>query len=234
MAEPTTAPIKHPDRFFIDGSWAAPSSAAKIDVINSATEELFVRVAEAQTADVERAVAAARQAFDRGPWPRMKHAERAKYLRAIAKRDGQAHRRPRADLDRESGVIHGIAKGGSIGDRQHLRLLRGPRRHVPVRGAAPARARQRQRRPDRARAGRRRRRDHPLERARLADRLQVRARAARGLHGDPQGVARSPRRRRTCSRKSARRSACPRACSTCSRPIARCRSCSCATPASTR
>ena len=102
MAEPTTAPIKHPDRFFIDGGWAAPSSSAKINVINSGTEELFARVAEAQEADVDRAVAAARQAFDRGPWPRMKHAERAKYLRAIAKRDRQAHRRSRADLDRPS------------------------------------------------------------------------------------------------------------------------------------
>ena len=83
-AAPNPAPIKHPDRFFIDGRWADPSSAAKIDVIDSGTEEVFARVAEAQQADVNRAVAAARQAFDRGPWPRMKHAERAKYLRVIA------------------------------------------------------------------------------------------------------------------------------------------------------
>jgi len=110
-----SAPIKHPDRFFIDGSWAAPSSTAKIDVINSGTEELFVRVAEAQAADVDRAVAAARTAFDRGPWPRMKHAERAKYLRAIARELGS-----RADdlaqiWTTESGVVHAIAKGGSLG-----------------------------------------------------------------------------------------------------------------------
>jgi acyl-CoA reductase-like NAD-dependent aldehyde dehydrogenase len=111
----SAAPIEHPDRFFIDGSWAAPSSATKIDVINSATEELFVRVAEAQQPDVDRAVAAARQAFDRGPWPRLKHAERAAYLRAIARELGA-----RADdlaqiWTTESGVIHGIAKGGSLG-----------------------------------------------------------------------------------------------------------------------
>ena len=100
MTEPAaSAPIKHPDRFFIDGSWAAPSSTAKIDVINSATEELFVSVAEAQAADVERAVAAARKAFDRGPWPRMRHAERAKYLRAIARELDAARRRSGADLD---------------------------------------------------------------------------------------------------------------------------------------
>src|SRR5262245_63859939 len=116
MTEPaTTAPLKHPDRFFIDGSWAAPSSASKIDVINSGTEELFARVAEAQQPDVNSAVAAARKAFDRGPWPRMKHAERAQYLRAIALELGK-----RADdlaqiWTSESGVIHLIAKGGSMG-----------------------------------------------------------------------------------------------------------------------
>ena len=77
------APFKHPDRFFIGGEWVAPSSSAKIDVINSGTEELFVQVAEAQVADVDRAVASAREAFDNGPWTRMTPAERAPYLRAI-------------------------------------------------------------------------------------------------------------------------------------------------------
>ena len=115
MAEPTTAPIKHPERFFIDGSWVAPSSAAKIDVINSATEELFTRVAEAQAADVDRAVAAARKAFDRGPWPRMRHAERAQYLRAIASEIDKRTDDLAQIWTTESGVIHGIAKGGSLG-----------------------------------------------------------------------------------------------------------------------
>ena len=113
MAEPTTAPIKHPDRFFIDGSWAAASSAAKIDVVSSSTEELFARIAEAQAPDVERAVAAARKAFDRGPWPRMKHAERAKYLRAIAQELAKRTDDLAQIWTTESGVVHGIAKGGS-------------------------------------------------------------------------------------------------------------------------
>jgi acyl-CoA reductase-like NAD-dependent aldehyde dehydrogenase len=116
MAEPTTAaPIKHPDRFFIDGAWATPSSTAKIDVINSATEELFTQVAEAQAPDVERAVAAARQAFDRGPWPRLSHAERAQYLRAIGSEIDKRTDALAQIWTTESGVIHGIAKGGSAG-----------------------------------------------------------------------------------------------------------------------
>ncbi|SFF82848.1 Acyl-CoA reductase [Novosphingobium sp. CF614] len=79
-----TAPIAHPDRFFVGGEWIAPSTAKTIDVLNSGTENLFVKVAEAQEKDVERTVAAAREAFDNGPWPRLTHAERADYLRALA------------------------------------------------------------------------------------------------------------------------------------------------------
>ena len=41
MARTATAPVNHPDRFFIGGEWVAPSSDATIDVIDSGTEELF-------------------------------------------------------------------------------------------------------------------------------------------------------------------------------------------------
>ena len=50
---------------------------------DSGTEELFFSVTEAQAADISRAVEAAREAFDSGPWPRLTHAERAGILRAI-------------------------------------------------------------------------------------------------------------------------------------------------------
>ncbi len=79
----TQAPIRSPDRFFIGGQWVIPSSDAKIDIIAPATEEVYFSVAEAKEADVNRAVSAAREAFDRGPWPRMSPHERAVYLRAI-------------------------------------------------------------------------------------------------------------------------------------------------------
>ena len=109
----STAPIKHPDRFFINGEWSPSSSSAKIDVINCATEERFVSVAEAQEADVNAAVAAARKAFDRGPWPRMSHAERGSYLKAIA-RELSARADDLAQIwTTESGVTQGIAKYGS-------------------------------------------------------------------------------------------------------------------------
>src|SRR5580698_1380522 len=62
-----------------------------------------------------RAVGAARQAFDEGPWPRLSHEQRAEYLRAIATElEGRTE-----DLGqiwpRESGVLHVVAKGSVAG-----------------------------------------------------------------------------------------------------------------------
>jgi aldehyde dehydrogenase (NAD+) len=108
--EKTAAPIRHADRFFIGGSWVKPSSGDLIDVIDSSTEELYFSVAEAQEADMARAVDAAREAFDRGPWPRLTHAQRAEYLRAI----GEGLRGKADEVGqlwpRESGALHIIAQ----------------------------------------------------------------------------------------------------------------------------
>ncbi|MCU1353158.1 MAG: aldehyde dehydrogenase, partial [Acidimicrobiales bacterium] len=68
------------DRLFIGGDWVAPAGADTIDVVNPYSEEVFGRVPEATVADVDRAVAAAREAFDHGPWPRMSAAERGEIL----------------------------------------------------------------------------------------------------------------------------------------------------------
>ena len=76
--------LAHPERFFIGGAWVEPASRAKFNIISSSTEEVVATVAEASERDVGRAVAAARTAFDEGPWPRLSHSERAGYLRAIA------------------------------------------------------------------------------------------------------------------------------------------------------
>ena len=52
------------DSLFIGGEWVPPSSAARIDVTSSSTEERIGSVPEAAEADVDAAVAAARRAFD--------------------------------------------------------------------------------------------------------------------------------------------------------------------------
>lgn len=106
----TDSHIKHPDKLFIDGKWMDPLGSSTFDVINSATGELFVTVAEAQQEDVQKAVAAARTAFDEGPWPRMSHVDRAKFLRVIAAElDKRAEQHARI-WTTESGVLHKISK----------------------------------------------------------------------------------------------------------------------------
>src|SRR5436190_12009715 len=68
------------DKLFIGGQWVAPAGSATIEVRSPATLELVGSVPEAVEADVDAAVAAARAAFDSGPWPRSTPAERAAVL----------------------------------------------------------------------------------------------------------------------------------------------------------
>ncbi|MFI5045742.1 MAG: aldehyde dehydrogenase family protein [Acidimicrobiia bacterium] len=69
---------------FIDGKWDKGEAGGKqIEVLNPATEEVVGLVPEASAKDAARAIEAARRAFDEGPWPWMKPAERAGYVRTI-------------------------------------------------------------------------------------------------------------------------------------------------------
>ena len=76
--------MKSYDRLFIGGEWVEPSSSSVFDVVSPTTEQLVGQVPEAQVADVDRAVAVAREAFDHGPWPRMTPAERGAILTKVA------------------------------------------------------------------------------------------------------------------------------------------------------
>jgi acyl-CoA reductase-like NAD-dependent aldehyde dehydrogenase len=110
-------PIHSPDRFFIDGRWQPPSGDAQIEVIAPATEAVYLRVAAAQEADIDRAVAAARLAFDKGPWPRMRHSERAAYLRAMGQKLKERAQDVAQIWPNEMGILHSIALAfvGTIG-----------------------------------------------------------------------------------------------------------------------
>ncbi len=76
--------MKNYDRLFIGNQWVEPSSTATFDVVSPTTEEVVGRVPEAKEPDIDRAVAVAREAFDRGPWPRMSPAERGAILSKVA------------------------------------------------------------------------------------------------------------------------------------------------------
>ena len=129
------------DRLFIGNEWVAPATDRTIDVISPITEEVYARTPDGSPADIDRAVAAARDAFDNGPWPHMTP-ERAgrRHRRALAgaaeaRRRDRRHRHQR---ERRPGpAVTGHA--GVRGDDGARRL----RRHRPQlsRGATSASAR---------------------------------------------------------------------------------------------
>ena len=71
-------------RIVIGGKWVSGSGDGVIDVIDPATEESIGEVSEGGLKEAERAVAAARDAFDYGPWPYMTPRERSAVLGRFA------------------------------------------------------------------------------------------------------------------------------------------------------
>jgi betaine-aldehyde dehydrogenase len=135
--------IKHPDRLFIGGKWVKPSTDAVIDVIAPASEELFLRVAEAREADINHAVQAARDAFDNGPWPRMSPAERGDYLRALAKKGAERVEDFAFVWPNEMGIVHSAARAACAEIPNFYNFYAGlaesfkfEERHTPARGGA--------------------------------------------------------------------------------------------------
>ncbi|KAA6461035.1 aldehyde dehydrogenase family protein [Acidobacteria bacterium AB60] len=71
-------------RMLIDGRFVAAASGKRFPVYNPANGEVITQVPEAEAEDVNRAVMAARRAFDEGPWPRMTPSERGRILWKLA------------------------------------------------------------------------------------------------------------------------------------------------------
>jgi aldehyde dehydrogenase (NAD+) len=69
---------------FIGGKWIPSASGKTFETVNPATEEVIAEVAEGDAEDVELAVDAAREAFDRGPWPRLDARERGMRMHRLA------------------------------------------------------------------------------------------------------------------------------------------------------
>ncbi len=70
-------------QLYIDGQWSPPSGGGIIDVVSASTEQVAGKVPEGTRADVNRAVAAARQAFDNG-WGETSREERAAWIEKLA------------------------------------------------------------------------------------------------------------------------------------------------------
>ena len=94
-----------PKRLLIDGQWVEAASGKTFESRNPATGELLATVAEGDAADIDRAVAAARKAFE-GSWSKVKPMERQQLLLALAD-----------ELDRnyeEMAVLDSLDMGGPI------------------------------------------------------------------------------------------------------------------------
>ncbi|VXD04318.1 Geranial dehydrogenase [Pseudomonas sp. 9AZ] len=76
--------LAHPEEFYIDGQWVKPLGDKRLEVVYPGNEQVIARPPEASIADVHKAVAAARRAFELGPWARMSYAERGAKLLAVA------------------------------------------------------------------------------------------------------------------------------------------------------
>ncbi len=79
---PEAADLQTRDKLFINGKWIPSTGKGSIDVINPATEEVVGRVPEGTAEDIDKAVAAAKGAFE--AWSQTPPEERAKYVAAIA------------------------------------------------------------------------------------------------------------------------------------------------------
>lgn len=80
----TTEFVSVPKHMYIDGRWVDAASGRRFDTVDPATEQVITSVPQAGPQDVDRAVGAARRAFDAGPWPAMTPAQRQRMIWRIA------------------------------------------------------------------------------------------------------------------------------------------------------
>ncbi|HVU90162.1 MAG TPA: aldehyde dehydrogenase family protein [Pirellulales bacterium] len=84
----TTETIKQPKirqtECFIGGKWQPAKSGKTFETVNPATEQVIANVAEGDAADVDLAVAAAREALERGPWSKMDARDRGRLMYKLA------------------------------------------------------------------------------------------------------------------------------------------------------
>ena len=74
---------REPEKMLIGGQWVPSASGKTFEVVNPATEEIITQVAEGEGEDIDRAVKAARKAFESGPWPQMTPSARGRLIARV-------------------------------------------------------------------------------------------------------------------------------------------------------
>ncbi len=107
--------LNGPKKLLINGQFVEAASGKTFETLNPATGEVLARVAEGDQEDVNRAVAAARKAFDEGPWPHISAAERTSIIWKLADLIEQ-HADEFAQLDSlDNGKPVAVAKSDDVG-----------------------------------------------------------------------------------------------------------------------
>ncbi|KJS09740.1 MAG: aldehyde dehydrogenase [Gammaproteobacteria bacterium BRH_c0] len=110
-----SVPFTNISELYINGQWVKPASGHYEAVQNPATEEVIGQAPVAGTEDADAAIAAAREAFDKGPWPRMSMAERiavmGRFRDCLVAREQEV----RALLQAEVGASHLLLNGPQFG-----------------------------------------------------------------------------------------------------------------------
>jgi aldehyde dehydrogenase (NAD+) len=104
---------------YVDGEWTSEEAVGRIDVIDPATEQSIGSVPEGSTKAAVQAITAARRAFDHGPWPWMRPAQRAAALvrmaEALESRAGDLRELIVAETGSTGFITDFVQAGGSIG-----------------------------------------------------------------------------------------------------------------------
>jgi acyl-CoA reductase-like NAD-dependent aldehyde dehydrogenase len=103
----------HRDRFYIGGEWVDPSGDGRIEVIDSTTEQVMGSVPEGSAADVDRAVLAARAAFD--GWSQTDVGQRSELLRTVSQALAARAEEIAALISREVGMPYGLSQAIQAG-----------------------------------------------------------------------------------------------------------------------
>ena len=80
-------------RLYINGEFVDAESKQTFDSINPFNQQVVAKVARAGVIDAQRAISAARDAFDNGPWRRMPRSERSALLKAVSDKINETSKR---------------------------------------------------------------------------------------------------------------------------------------------
>src|SRR5262245_41969039 len=100
--------MRNYDKLYLNGAWTPSTGTSLIDVVDASTEAVLARVPEGTAADIDRAVAAARDAFE--PWSQLSVEQRAGYLARIAEGLGKRSEELAEVISREVGMPLALSK----------------------------------------------------------------------------------------------------------------------------